>query len=358
MENKLLSTVVLLAGLGSAQVALAQTPVFVQWPMTANNSDNAAVRSTGVTANTPFLHSVPTTAAPTLKLVLSDGGTTGGSVPAYSAKGQAFGAAPDGTGFSTLASSPKGAHYEQFSITATAPLRVDSLGFNIRTTQTTNGRLSLLWSLNGFATDSTEFSYAKGPATNSGSSTSVSSTPGGTLPAAHNGSFGTGITGTSAATAYVYLPQDNALNPKDDFHFAFNNNANGLTLAAGQTLTVRLYPAIGSNTAGRYVLLRNVTIKSRQAYTANVLAVRSSLVATNLAAYPNPTQNRLAVPHAAASRDARVTVFGTTGNKVATFAAQLGTTETAVDLSALANGLYLVEYADGAQRSSARIVKE
>jgi hypothetical protein len=153
------------------------------------------------------------------------------------------------------------------------------------------------------------------------------------------------------------LPQDNSLNPKDDFHFAFNNNANGLTLAAGQTLTVRIYPAIGSNTAGRYVLLRNVTFKSRQAYVANVLAARSA-VQTNLAVYPNPAQNQLNVPHTAASRDARVTVFSTTGSKVAAFAAQSGSTETAVDLSALPKGLYLVEYADGTQRSSARIVKE
>jgi len=348
MKKSLLSAVALLGGLAAAETAAAQTPVFVQYPMTANNSDNAAVRSTGVTANAPTLH----------RLVLSDGGAAGGNVPAYSVKGQAFGAAADGSGYSTLASSPKGIVYEQFSITATAPLRVDSLDFNVRTAQTTNGRLSLLWSLNGFSTDSTEFSYAKGPATNPGSSTSVPATPGGTLPAAHNGTFGTGITGTSAATAYAYLPQDNALNPKDDFHFAFNNNANGLTLNTGQTLTVRLYFSIGSNTAGRYVLLRNVTFKSRQAYVANVLSGTRSMLNTNLAAYPNPTQNRLLVPHAAAGRGAQVNVLNATGAKVASFVAQPGSTETAVELANLAKGLYLVEYADGGVRSTARIVKE
>nr|WP_262905711.1 T9SS type A sorting domain-containing protein [Hymenobacter siberiensis] len=87
------------------------------------------------------------------------------------------------------------------------------------------------------------------------------------------------------------------------------------------------------------------------------LATRS-LVATNLGVYPNRTQNRLNVPHTAASRDARVTVFRTTGARVASFSAQPGTTETAVDLSNLSRGLYLVEYADGGQRSSARIAKE
>ena len=69
-------------------------------------------------------------------------------------------------------------------------------------------------------------------------------------------------------------------------------------------------------------------------------------------------QDRLAVPHAAASREARLTVFSTTGAKVAAFAAQPGSTETALDLSPLAKGLYLVEYADGTQRNSARIIKE
>ena len=131
------------------------------------------------------------------------------------------------------------------------------------------------------------------------------------------------------------------------------NGATGLAVPSGQTLSVRIYFGVGSTGVGRYILLRNVTLKSRQ----TLLATRPA-VQTNLAAFPNPVQNRLTVPHAAASRDARVTVFSNTGAKVASFATQPGTTETAVDLSALTTGLYLVEYADGAQRSSARIAKE
>ena len=354
MKNHLLYAAAIAGGLGLTHAASAQTAVFVQYPLTTNNSDNAAVRSTGVTPGTPFLHSVAPTASPTLRLVLSDGGVAGGSVPAYSVLGQAFGASADGSGFSTLASSPKGAHYEQFTITATAPLRVDSLGFNVRATQSANGKFAVLYSLNGFTTDSLNMAYGKGPVIVG--SNAANSSSGGPLPAANNATFGT-ATGTSAATAGAILPQNNAANPKDDFHFAFSNSANGLTLNAGQTLTVRLYFGLGSNTAGRYILLRNVTFKSRQAYTPMFLAARQSLQ-TNLGVYPNPAQSQLNVPHAAASRDARVTVFSTTGAKVAAFAAQPGTTGTNVDLSTLAKGLYLVEYADGAQRSSARIVKE
>ena len=100
-------------------------------------------------------------------------------------------------------------------------------------------------------------------------------------------------------------------------------------------------------------MMRDVALKSQQVRLATRPAVQ-----TNLAAYPNPVQNQLTVPHTAASREARVTVFSATGARVASFATQPGTTQTAIDLATLARGLYLVEYADSAQRSSARIAKE
>ena len=107
-----------------------------------------------------------------------------------------------------------------------------------------------------------------------------------------------------------------------------------MALAAGRTLTIRLYFRVASNTEGRYFVLRNVVLKSTQA----VLATRARTL-TNLAAHPNPVQNHVLVPHTAASRHAQVSVFGATSARVATFAAVPGTLETAVDLSALAQGL-------------------
>ena len=86
------------------------------------------------------------------------------------------------------------------------------------------------------------------------------------------------------------------------------------------------------------------------------LATRS-LAATTLGVYPNSARNRLNVPHSAASRNARATVFGTTGARVASFNAQPGTPETAV-LSGLSRGLYLVKYADGSPRGSVCITRE
>jgi hypothetical protein len=356
MKTSLL-TALLLGGIVLTETAAAQTAGFVQWPLTANANDNAAVRSANVTPGTPVFR----------KLVLSNGllptGTNNQAFAAYSSAGQAFAPVADGGGWSTTVSStypnpgtggsPRRVFYEQFSLTATgAPVRIDSAVFNINIFNSAAGKVAVAWSRSNFTTDSSSVSGGKGPAINNGTNVRT----GGVLDPTENGTFGVGTSGSpgNIANNAAVLPQTstNAPTVPDRFSFALNG-ATGVTLTAGQTLTVRIYPAVGSSSGGRYVLLRNVILKSLQV----ALAARQA-VQTNLAVYPNPAQNQLNVPHTASSRDARVTVFSTTGAKVATFAAQPGTTETAVDLSSLSKGLYLVEYADGLQRSSARIVKE
>ena len=341
MKNNLLSALLLLTGLGIAETAAAQTQVFVQWPLKRNAADSTAVRSTGVTPGTPVFK----------RYVISNGQVPTGAAAfaPYSSAGQAFGVNADGSGWSSTAPStgpggaPKRTYYEQFAFTATAAVQVDSLIFSAAVASSANGKVAAVYSRSNFVTDSADVTGGKGPT--------------GVLASTANATFGVSSTGGGVNTAVngALLPQYTAGAPSSTTTFRLAlNGATGLAIPSGQTLTVRIYCGVASTGIGRYVLLRNVTLKSRQV----ALATRSSLVATNVAAYPNPTQNRLTVPHLAASRDARVTVFNTTGAQVATFATQLGTTETAVDLGALAKGLYLVEYADGAQRSSARIVKE
>ncbi|WP_201984213.1 T9SS type A sorting domain-containing protein [Hymenobacter rubidus] len=340
MKNNLLSALLLLAGLGTAEVASAQTQVFVQWPLKRNNADSTAVRSTGVTPGTPVFK----------RYVISNGQVPTGAAAfaPYSSAGQAFGVLADGSGWSSTApstgpgSAPKRIYYEQFSFTATAAVQVDSLLFSASVASSANGKVAAVYSRSNFATDSTDVTGGKGPT--------------GVLPSTANATFGLSSTGGGVNTAVngALVPQyvAGAPNSATTFRLALNG-ATGLAVPSGQTLTVRIYFGVGSTGIGRYVLLRNVTLKSKQV----ALAARNA-VATNLAVYPNPAQNVLNVPHAAASRDARVTVFSTTGAQVTTFAAQPGTTETTVNLGALAKGLYLVEYTDGSQRSSARIVKE
>jgi pectinesterase len=261
----------------------------------------------------------------------------------YSSVGMAFSTTATGAGGSTnTPGGPRRPFYVQVAITntGTTDLRADSLVFTASTANSANGRVALSYSTTGFATDSVDFVGGKGPA--------------GALPAINNGSFGA-ATSTQAALAPIILPQyvATAGDAASTFRMAFVSGGTGLTVAAGRTLTVRMYFRVGSDTEGRYFLLRNVILKSRQALTSsNRLAVN-----TSLSVYPNPAQNRLNVAHAA-GRAGQVLVYSATGAKIAAYATQPGTTETAIELSALAKGLYLVEYTDGTVRSTARIVKE
>ena len=357
MKKNLRSSLLMAGFLGLAASASAQTAGFVKWPLTANTSDNVTLRSANVTPGTPALR----------RLVVSNNqlptGTGNQAFAPFSSAGQALAPVADGGGWSTTVSttyplpgtggSPRRRFFEQFSVAATgAAVRFDSVVFNANVFNSAAGKVAVAWSLTNFVSDSASVTGGKGPVINN--STNVRT--GGVLAATENGSFGVSASGNPGEIANnsAILPQTTGtITTLPDLYGFALAGATGVTVPAGQTLTVRIYPAVGSSSGGRYFLLRNVTLKSRQ----TPLATRSG-VETNLAAYPNPVQNRLMVPHLAASREARVTVFSTTGAKVAAFTAQPGTTETSVDLGALDKGLYLVEYADGSKRSSARIIKE
>ena len=358
MKKNLRASLLLAGLLGSAGSASAQTAGFVKWPLTANATDNSALRSANVTPGTPLLR----------RLVLSNNqlptGNGNQAFAPYSSAGQAIAPVADGGGWSTTVSttypnpgtggSPRRRFYEQFSVAATgAAVRFDSVVFNANVFNSAAGKVAVAWSLTNFVSDSASVTGGKGPAINNSTTTRT----GGPLAATENGSFGVGASGNAGEIANnsALLPQTTgSISTLPDLYSFALAGGTGVIVPAGQTLTVRIYPAVGSSSGGRYFLLRNMTLKSTQV----ALATRAGLVATNVAAYPNPAQGLVNVPHTAASRDARVTVFNTTGAQVASFGAQLGSTETAVDLGSLARGLYLVEYADGGQRSSARIVKE
>ncbi|UOQ97549.1 T9SS type A sorting domain-containing protein [Hymenobacter sp. 5317J-9] len=337
MKNHLLAAVLMLGGLGLTGQAQAQTtPVYKYWSLKANAQDSAALRSP----------SAMTSSNVTMRRFVLSNGTAAAPPKAYSsAYGMAFAPAADGGGWSTSANGTGSTLRRYFYVqcTATAPagvtLRADSIAMNLAVASSVSGTfLGVVYSKNGFTTpaDSTE---AAGSAR----------TPAGTQAGTANGTtlFNTWTIGQAFSFA-----NNTSLNRAFRYSVPLNGST-GVTITPGQTLTVRIYVSCSSSSTGRYAVMRDLTLKSQQ----TLLSARTA-VQTNLTAYPNPAQNQLSVPHTAASRDARVSVFSATGAKVAAVAAQPGTTETPVDLSGLAKGLYLVEYADGTQRSSARIVKE
>lgn len=214
----------------------AMSAVLVHWPFTTDGADSAAVRARGVTAGMPVFG----------RFVLSDGTTLPG-YPAYSGvNGQSF--APVASGLWTTAAPGPGGNlnrtfYEQFTITpTTSQARIDSIVLSSAFVNTaSNTRLAVVYSKTGFTTaDSANVTGGTAlipPA---------ASTP---LLSTANGAFATPVVLLQSSTG-----------PVNTYAFALNE-ATGVTLAAGQTLTLRLYYSCGSTSTGRYAMIRDVKIR-------------------------------------------------------------------------------------------------
>jgi pectin methylesterase-like acyl-CoA thioesterase len=209
------------------------------FPMTASNAEDAAARAAGVTVGTPTLTG----------LTLSNG-TTVPTVTAYSTlHGQGFGASTNGDGTWTTAVSGPGGNvnlnnYEQFTITANAgySVRVDSLTLNTSFYNTSsNTKLAVLYSKAAFASD---ISTVTG---------GISGSDGTALPITANTQNSPLFTTTFALGN---LTAGNTTNLRLGL-----NNSTGVTIAAGQTLTIRLYFSCGSGSAGRYGKIKDVFFK-------------------------------------------------------------------------------------------------
>jgi pectin methylesterase-like acyl-CoA thioesterase len=211
---------------------LTVSEVLQWWPMTVSGADSAAVRSSGLLASTPTLS----------KLYLSSG-TAVPTVTAYSPlHGQATSPSSTGNGLWTAAAGGYGNNlnrtlYEEFIITAasTHSVRVDSLLMSSSIYNST-GKLAVVYSLSGFATDSSDVSGGVGPA--------------GGLAAGANGGFTTPVALTSETTQGTTMR----------WRFALNGGT-GVTIASGQTITVRLYFSCGSSSTGRYAKIKDVQLK-------------------------------------------------------------------------------------------------
>jgi pectin methylesterase-like acyl-CoA thioesterase len=212
--------------------------VLASFPLTVNNAEDAAARATGLTVT-----------APTLTGLTLSNGTTVATVPAYSAlHGQAFGASTNGDGTWTTAVGGPGGNanlnnYEQFTITANAgfSVRVDSFTLNPSFYNTSsNTRLAVLHSKAGFASD---------------------------IASATGGIAGDGTTLVTTATTQnsplfttTFPVGNNTAGNTTNMRLALNSST-GVMLSAGQTLTVRVYFACGSGSAGRYGKIKDVFFK-------------------------------------------------------------------------------------------------
>jgi pectin methylesterase-like acyl-CoA thioesterase len=384
--------------------------VIQQWPLTANNTDDAAVRSAYVAASSSTLN----------RLTLSNG-TTQVAVPAYSATyGQAFGASTNGDGtWTTAVGGPGGnltrVHYVQFTVTASGrSLRIDSLVAYTAFNGTSSGtKMAVVYSKTGFTTsDSTEISGGVDQ-----SNTAVT------------GSFATPI-----------LLANQTGGPTNYYRLALNG-ATGVTLADGQTLTMRLYYACSSTGTPRYAMLKNVSVKGEAlgtfplnlisftgSYTGNVTNLAwtsvneiniaryqverrvngtdftpsgsviangsvnyrftdkdpaegfnyyrlkiyskdgssfySRVVQVNTKAkagisiYPNPVKDQLTLCHPRAGSNAVVKFFSIEGKETLSYKVQPSAIQTTLNVTELVKGYYLAIYTDEETRLSFKFIKQ
>ncbi len=302
--------------------AAPQSDPLIWWPLVRNSQDSTALRSARLTATAPTLR----------RLYLST--DTSVPIPAYSSKyGQAFGPSTNGNGTWTLVGGNLSrGYYEQFVVTATGGVRLDSLLLSSAFYNTSsNTKLAAVYSKSGFATDSSDVSAGVGPG--------VTSTA--------YGAFG----------APILLPNQTA-GPSNVYRLLLNGSA-GVTLAAGQTLTIRLYFACGSTGTPRYAMLKNVVVKGAPLV---VTATAAAQAASLLQLYPNPTPDgRLTLELGGYREAVQLTVSNALGQRVFSRelpAGALGQAQ-ALSLGSLPAGVYVLQArtASGALESR-RFVRE
>jgi len=222
---------------GSTIAFTAPTSFLLQrWPLTTNNIDDATVRNAGVIATVP-----------TLRNLTVSNGTTVAAIPAFSQdRGMAFGTTANGDGsWGTAVGGPGGnlnrSFYVEFKVTATsniASLKVDSIILNAAFYNTaSNTKLAVVYSKNAFVSGSDSADVTGG----------ISPTGIGLLSTA-NGAFATP----------VILANQTSGNP-NNYRFALNGST-GVTVSAGETITIRLYFSCGSSSTGRYAMIKDVSI--------------------------------------------------------------------------------------------------
>ena len=285
-----------------------QSDPLIWWPLIRNNKDSTAIRSSRLTATTPRLKS----------LFLSNG-TTLSTIPAYSTPfGQAVGATANGDGtWAVVGGTLKRNYYEQFTVTATGgAVRLDSLLLSSAFYNTSSStKLAVVYSKSAFATDSSDVSGGTGP--------------------------GLSSTAYGAFAAPIVLPNQTA-GPTNVYHLVLNGNT-GVTLAAGQSLSIRLYWACGSTGTPRYAMLKNVVVKGAPLV---VTAAAPAQAASLLRLYPNPTPDGQLTLELGGYREAvQLTVSNALGQRIYSRELPAGalTQAQALNLGSLPAGVYVLQ---------------
>jgi pectin methylesterase-like acyl-CoA thioesterase len=285
--------------------AAPQSDPLIWWPLTRGTQDSTALRSSRLVAT-----------APTLKALYVSTDTSV-PIPAYSTKyGQAFGPSSNGNGtWTAVGGNLKRNYYEQFTVSATGgAVRLDSVLLSSAFYNTSsNTKLAVVYSKSNFVSDSSDVSAGTGP--------------------------GLSSTAYGAFLAPIVLPNQTG-GPTNVYHLVLNGNT-GVVLSAGQTLTIRLYWACGSTGTPRHAMLKNVVVKGA----ANIVtATTTTLAAADAQLYPNPTPNgRLTLALGGSQPAMQLSICNALGQRVYAATVPARATSQALDLSGLAQGVYVLQ---------------
>ena len=333
------ATTVRVALSGNAIVASTITSNILQyWPLRVSNADSAQARNARLTATTP-----------TLKRLYVSNGTTLAAVPAYSnLYGQAFGPTANGDGtWSVVGGTLNRMYYEQFTLSVAAggsAVRVDSVLFNTGFYNTSSGtKMAVVYSLNGFMApaDSTEISSATGP--------------GGAQALTASGNFNKSfpILNQVNGNVTLYRVALNSASPA--------NLSGGVSVAAGKTLSVRLYFATGSTGTPRYALLKNLRFKGDAS--TGLATTASRTLAAQVQLFPNPATGtfRVQLPVASGPATVPAMLLNALGQPVLrrTLSAAAGqSAEAEFDVRGLARGIYTLRLDIGGVPVTRKVVVE
>jgi pectin methylesterase-like acyl-CoA thioesterase len=308
--------------------ALAVSKILSFYPFTTSGTDSVGLRSAGVPAS-----------APTFSRMVVSNGIINGTAAAYPAYSEVYGQCSSsgtlGDGLWSAASGGPGGNlnrviYEQFTISASPnyKLRVDSLILNASFALTASStKLGVVYSKSNWASDSTDITGGIGA-------------DGLPLLSSGNGAFLTPIV----------LTQENT-STTANYRLAFNG-ATGVDLAAGQTLTVRLYMSCSSSSQGRYAKLKDLHFKGLSTNTTGTKETTPSVFTLN----PNPATDRLVVAHPNLKEEALITIYNLNGVKMLSKKA-INSDNTSMDISTLMSGIYLVECLKGTEKTVLKLIK-
>jgi pectin methylesterase-like acyl-CoA thioesterase len=123
-------------------------------------------------------------------------------------------------------------------------------------------------------------------------------------------------------------------------------------------VNLRVYVRLNAGFTGTYGYYISHNTSSLATVFVDVTGTTTTEASGTYSLYPIPAFNVIWFGHPASNKDATITIFSISGQRIATYRAQKGAIETQIRIGTMAQGMYLAVYDDGTERISRRFVKK